>query len=132
MESGKSENTLQRLALFCEVDGVKTEGFALGREFSVHERMLRSAKIFGILFFIGCGTIVVPVLHFILPPLFWLTASILGTTTWLETSEILSGEIACPNCKHVNSFLREAEEWPKVQRCGGCSFILSIKPATPA
>ncbi len=122
----------QRIILTCEVDGVTTEGFALRREYSSAERIARAAKIFGILFFIGIGTIVVPLLHFILPPLFWLAATVLGTTTWLETSEVLSGEIACPNCKHLNLFVREAEEWPKVQRCGGCSFTLSIKPVPQA
>lgn len=130
----ESSPTLQsdRLLLACEVDGIVTEGFALRRDFTAGERLKRAAKIFGILFFIGIGTIVVPILHFILPPLFWLAATVLGTTTWLETSEVLSGEIACPNCKHVNVFQREAEEWPKVQRCGGCSYTLTIKPLRQA
>lgn len=124
MNPGESKITLS-----CEVDGVITHGFAIRREFSTQERIARSAKIFFILFFIGLGTVVVPVLHFILPPLFLIAATFLGTTTWLETSEVLSGEIACPNCKHKNVFQREAEEWPRIQRCGGCSFTLTVKLA---
>jgi len=118
-----------KIELTCDVDGVVTHGFAMRRPFGTRERMVRAGKMFGILFFLGFGTVVVPVLHFILPPLFWLAASVFGTTTWLETSEVLGGEIACPNCKHVNRFAREAEEWPRTQRCGGCSFMLTIKKA---
>ena len=113
--------------LTCEVDDHVTEGKALRRDFSFSERLIRTAKIFGILAAIGVGTVVVPILHFILPPLFLLAACIFATTTWLETSEVLSGQIACPNCKTNMLFAREAEEWPKIQRCPGCSYTLTIK-----
>jgi hypothetical protein len=122
------ESQETKLKLICEADGQITEGFAIRRPFTTQERMMRAGKIFGILFVIGLGTIVVPILHFILPPLFLLAACIFGTTTWMEDAEVLSGEIACPNCKHVMVFPREAEEWPKIQRCGGCSYLLTIKP----
>ena len=128
-EAPTPEVSSEKIPLVCEVDGVTTQGFALRREFSKSERMARSAKIFAILFFIGLGTVVVPILHFVLPFVFLGAAGLFATTTWMETSEVLGGEIACPNCKHVNVFSREAEEWPRVQRCGGCSFMLTIKRA---
>lgn len=117
----------ERISLRCDVDGVVTEGYALRKQFTFQERVFRTIRVFGILMLIGVGTVVVPLLHFILPPLFMLAACIFGTTTWLETSEVIEGEIACPNCKFAIKFPREAEEWPKVQRCGGCSFTLKIE-----
>lgn len=122
------ENT-QRLILETEVDGLKTEGFVFRRDFTQHERMIRASKMTGILWIVGLLTIVVPILHFILPPLFFIAGVVLGWTTWMESGEILEGEFTCPNCKHRMTFQREAEEWPKVQRCGGCSFTLKTFPA---
>lgn len=118
----------QTIKLICTEDGKTTEGFAVRRDFSVQERVLRAGKVFGILFAIGIGTVVVPLLHFILPPLFLLTACVFGTTTWLETSEVLEGEIACPNCTTLMNIPREAEEWPLKRRCAGCSYLLTVKP----
>lgn len=119
----------QTIKLTCSEDGKITEGSALRRDFSFQERVLRTGKVFGILFAIGVGTVVVPILHFILPPLFLLLACIFGTTTWLETSEVLKGEINCPNCETRMEIPREAEDWPLKRRCRGCSYLLTVKPS---
>ncbi len=118
----------QRLVLETEVDGIKTEGFVIRRDLSKNERLSRSAKIFGIFFAVALFTIFVPILHFILPPLFLIVGIVFFWTTWLETGEVLEGEFTCPNCKHKMILPREAEEWPKVQRCGACSFMLRTYP----
>ncbi len=121
--------TDQKIELVTEVDGLKTHGYAYRRDLPRDERLKRSAKMFGVFFGLAFFGVFVPLLHFILPPLFLIAGGVFFWSTWLETGEVLSGEYICPNCKHVMTFPREAEEWPKIQRCGACSFMLRTYPA---
>ena len=129
-----NEDAPEKIVVRCEVDGVVTEGYALRRPLGQSERVLRSAKMFGIFFLIAFFTIFIPILHFILPPIMLVLGLVFATTTYLETAMVLEGQIACPNCRHVTVFAPEAEEWPKVQRCGGCSYMLTVvaEPSRPA
>jgi DNA-directed RNA polymerase subunit RPC12/RpoP len=122
----------QRIDIECTVDDLKTTGTATRRDFTRAERIKRTARTFGILFMIGCFSVVVPLLHLILPPLLLIVASVMAFVTWLETAEVIGGEIGCPNCKKTIELQHEAEEWPHVQRCPGCSFTLTITPRSNA
>lgn len=120
--------TEQQLTVDCTVDDLKTTGFAWRRDFERGERMARAARTFGILFVIGLFSVFVPLLHFILPPLFLIAGLVFGFLSWLETAEVTRGEVTCPNCQKKIELPREAEEWPKQTRCPGCSFTLTISP----
>lgn len=117
-----------RLTLICTVDGVSSHGFVLRRDLTKSERLSAAGKIFGVFLGIAFLTVFVPILHFILPPLSLIVGSMLAFGEYGSTGEMLSGEIPCPNCKHVNLLPHESEEWPRIQRCGGCSFTLTITP----
>ena len=121
----------REIELICQVDDLTTPGRASRRDFTVAERAKRAARSFGILFVIAFFTIFIPILHFILPPLILIAAGVFSFVTWLETGEVLDGETSCPNCRKAITLPRESEEWPKVQRCPGCSFTLSISPRVP-
>ena len=118
-----------KITLSTKVDDLRTEGFAERRDLEHSERVSRAARIFGILFGVGLVSVLVPVLHLILPPLFLIAGMIFATTTYMETAEILSGEVTCPNCHRVMALRPEAEEWPKSLRCEGCSYTLTVEPA---
>jgi hypothetical protein len=118
----------QRLAVLCTVDDLKTDGFVLRRDIPRSERVRRAGKMMGIFFLAAFFTLFVPILHFILPPLFLIVGGILSWSTWMETAEILTGEIVCPNCKKVMTLGRSSEDWPKDHRCEGCSYSLKVLP----
>ena len=120
--------TEQKLDLDCVVDDLRTTGFAYRRDFETSERTARAGRTFGILFVIALFSVFVPLLHFILPPLFLIAGFVFGFVAWLETAEVTRGEVSCPNCKKAIELTREAEEWPKILRCPGCSFTLTIRP----
>jgi hypothetical protein len=120
----------QRVTLSCEVDGAKTLGFAFRRDLEKSERMTRAARVLGICWGVAVITVFVPILHFILVPGFLILGCVLGVTTWMETGEVLKGEISCPNCKKAVELVKGSEEWPKTMRCPGCSYTLTIKQET--
>lgn len=117
----------QRISLVCKVDDLKTEGWAERRNLTQSERLARSGKIFGVCFLVACLTVFIPILHFVLPPLFLIIGGVLAAGEYSGTGEVLNGEITCPNCKKVMNLPKETEEWPRHQRCTGCSFSLTIE-----
>lgn len=125
----QTATSYERIPVVCLVDDLKTEGFVLRRDLSKGERVQRALKIFGICFGVAFLTIFIPILHFILPPLFLILGGIFATTTFMETAMLGGGEVTCPNCKKVMTIRKEAEEWPKTLRCEGCSFTLTVKRA---
>jgi hypothetical protein len=124
------DSQAQRLSLICKVDDLSTEGWVERRPLAQNERLARAGKIFGIFFGAALLTVFVPILHFILPPLLLLTGSVLAFGEYTGKGEILDGEFTCPNCKRQMKLPRETEEWPRTQRCEGCSFTLSLEPKT--
>lgn len=117
----------QTIALQCSVDGQTTTGSADRRDLSQSERWRRAGKVFGLAFLVAFFTIFIPVLHFILPPLILLGGCVISFTTYMENSEVLKGEIPCPNCAKAITLTRESEEWPKTVRCPGCAYTLQIE-----
>ena len=115
-----------RLDLQVKVDDLVTTGWVERRDLSKEERVARGMRIFGIFFGAAFLCVFVPVLHFILPPLSLIIGTILAINEYNGRSEVMRGEITCPNCKKVMEMPKETEEWPLSKRCTGCSFNLTI------
>ena len=108
--------------------GKTTFGSAERRDLLNADRFQRAAKIFGAFFFVAFITLFIPILHFVLPPLFLLVGGGLAFATWTERGWIERAAIHCPNCGVEFRFDEVAESWPKSARCPGCSCMLEIKP----
>jgi hypothetical protein len=117
----------EKIAVICRVDDLTTPGYAIRRDLTTAERLQRGGKTLGVCWLVAFVCIFVPILHFILVPLFFLLGLFLGGSVWMSKSEILEGEITCPNCKKVNQLPKDAESWPMQRRCEGCSFSLTIE-----
>lgn len=126
-EESVDESKYEQVPVVCSVDDLRTNGFVLRRDLDHSERVARAARMFGILFLVAFLTVFIPILHFVLPPLFLILGFIFATTTYLETGEVLRGEIDCPNCKRKMQLRKEAEGWPKSMRCEGCSYTLKVE-----
>jgi len=124
------ENQGQRLEISCSLDAVTTRGFVMRRDLEQSERLSRAGKIFGMFFLAALVTVFIPLLHFVLPPLAILLGGALATSEYLNAGEVMAGEIECPNCKKKIVFRRQAEEWPRSQRCESCYFTLSFERET--
>ena len=120
----------ERLQVTCRVDDLETTGFVERRDLSTHERLMRALRILAILWLVAGITVFVPILHFVLVPGFFLLGILFSVTTWMGKGEIAKGAITCPNCKKAMEIGKEAEGWPRVQRCTGCAFTLTVKPLT--
>jgi hypothetical protein len=116
----------QQVEVICTLDSQTTTGHVWRRDFTRTDRMTRALKMGGIFFGVTFITLFIPVLHFVLVPLFLLLTVVFGFNAWMEKGEVLKGEVLCPNCSEKFLFSREAEGWPKSQRCPKCTFLLSF------
>lgn len=73
--------------------------------------------------------ILIPVLHFILVPAFFLLGIYLAVRTTKLKDEIISGAISCPHCSQTVNLPRSAASWPHSEICQNCSSVLRIRPA---
>ncbi len=112
--------------MICVCEDRSSEGQVIRRDFSGSERILRALKVGGILFGAAVLTVFVPVLHFVLVPLFLILSLVFGITTWLAKGEVISGEVNCPSCGAKNVLRKAPESWPKQERCSGCSLLLQF------
>ena len=120
----------QKVEIVCTLGDQKTYGHAFRREFSKSERAQRTLKVGGILFGVTLLTAFIPVLHFVLVPLFLILSLVFGLNAWTEKAEIQSAEAPCPSCAEPTRLGTQAEGWPKTQRCPKCQFLLSYDVAT--
>lgn len=125
------EPSFQRANIICKIDDQNTSGWVLRRDLSSSERLIRGLKLSGIFLLCAAIAVFIPILHFVLVPLLLLLSLVMGVAVWLTRGEILSGEAACPNCGVINNLNKQSEDWPRTQRCTGCSMLLTFEITTP-
>lgn len=96
------------------------------RHFTNGERLTRTAKVSGALLLAGFFTVFIPILHFILPPIFLVLSLVFGIATWTDRSEIVAGGFTCPYCQTENSLKGENDKFPREQRCEKCQLTIAL------
>lgn len=114
------------ITLECQENDKVTTGSAIRRDLTSGERLLRSFRSIAIFWIVALLSVFVPVLHFILVPLFIILGIVFGIMTFLQSSLILSGTVLCPSCKAEVQLVPNAESWPREQRCTSCYLMLKI------
>lgn len=116
----------EKIQILCRRDGNETEGFARLHPFQHSERVSRAFKIASAFFGVGLLTVFIPILHFVLPPLFFLAGIAFAVATYHTKAEIISGEFTCPSCRALNQLTRQSESFPTSPRCSSCHLTLEL------
>ncbi|MCB0363066.1 MAG: hypothetical protein KDD35_10105 [Bdellovibrionales bacterium] len=117
----------ERIELVSQIEEQTRSGFAIRRDFSNSERIWRALKVLAIGWGIGLFAVIIPMLHFILVPLFVLGGLILSVVTWFERGQVVKGEVSCPNCGSNVYLSLSSERWPRTYRCPSCYMSLSVR-----
>jgi hypothetical protein len=91
------------------------------------ERLLRALKFSGMCWVAGSISIFIPLLHFILVPLFLISGPILFFFLLRQESVILGGEGTCPSCQSFLPIARSAFRFPCSDLCTRCYHLLRIE-----
>lgn len=91
-------------------------------------RLIRGLKALGICWAIAIFCILIPILHFVLVPLFLLIGALMFMQQWGQQYYFVSGSILCPSCQTEIKPKAGAFDWPKREICHNCRADLSFSP----
>jgi hypothetical protein len=94
--------------------------------YNTAERALAAARISAILLVITIACVFIPILHFVLVPVFFLLTIAAGINAYLTSAKIDGGQSTCPSCKAPFTLANESYSFPKDFRCRACSVTLHL------
>lgn len=91
------------------------------------ERLKNAFRIFGLMIFFSFISIFVPILHFFLVPVFFITSFVLFLDRWQETHRNGGGKGQCPKCHQ--DFTVQASKWKDriTNNCDHCHEDLEVR-----
>lgn len=112
-----------------DINSDKVEyGIAKIRSYSQQERTLNAFKTLGLFWGLAVLSVFLPVLHFVLVPLFLILGIVLALKKQNLSYQLESGEIKCPGCGtlvHLNS--SSFQDFHS-EICQSCAVVLRVKP----
>jgi len=91
------------------------------------ERLARAGKRLGILWGAAIVCLFIPIVHFLLVPLFLITGLALAIVAFLGSIRIIGSELICPDCKNTFNLPETRESWPIDYSCPRCTRYLWIE-----
>jgi hypothetical protein len=91
-------------------------------------RAMRAATRWVGLWVLAVGSILVPLLHFVLVPGFFIAGPLLAMLAFRETVVVTSTQVTCPKCGKQSGIETGTTGWPAGLRCTHCSTTFSAKP----
>lgn len=93
-------------------------------------QIMRGLKALGICWVIALLCILVPILHFVLVPLFLVVGAFMFFQQMSIKVYLVEGKFNCPSC-NAEIILKPAPfDWPKREICEACRADLSLNPKT--
>jgi hypothetical protein len=92
------------------------------------DRLGRSLKWTAILWGGALISVLIPILHFLLVPSFFIAGPIVGWLTYKTEKAVLGGKGSCPFCKAPLEIAKTAYEFPVKELCTECYSSLAIQP----
>ncbi len=104
-----------------------TAGVAKVQPLTSAERAGRALKVFGLSVVMALPCVVVPLLHFVLPPAVLITGTVIAVLRWRQTEVLLSLDAACPTCGAVGKLKASGPVKEGRQlHCDGCGFMADL------
>ena len=99
-------------------------------DLSVKDRLFRAMVRAGAVFLVGCISIIIPVLHFILFPLFFILSIALFFFFFSQKKLVLSGAATCPKCSSTIKIFQQQLTLPLIDVCEGCHRRVEVSLAS--
>lgn len=96
------------------------------RSFSPREVLTKSLQKLGMFWGLALFSILLPVVHFVLTPLFFILGIYLAVRARKFRHEILSGSINCPHCKAPVTIGKAAFFEEHTEICQNCASVVRI------
>lgn len=97
--------------------------------FSTGQRAGRALVRLGALWVLAVGSVLIPLLHFVLVPGFALLGPVLAFFAFQPTVKVTSKSVTCPKCAQTSTVEDGATGWPVTLRCSQCSTTFFASPS---
>ena len=115
------------MTLLAETNDFKKVQFTASEHiFSQNEKIKRGLKSFFIFFIIALLCILIPILHFVLVPGFFIFAIYKFVSTTREMGNISNADFKCPSCNQQIQLKNISLQFPRKEHCPGCRNSLKI------
>ncbi len=121
--TGESQLAVRAFETGVEGDGLGTVDVL---SWSKKDRTARALKFGGICWVASVVSIIIPLLHFVLVPGFFLAGPIVFATILSRERVIKGGRAKCPRCAAEFKIERSVFKFPMLDRCTGCGKELKI------
>ncbi len=92
-------------------------------------RWRTALKQAGMLFGLGIATLVLPLIHYVAPPVLWLSALVIFVLRLGDRSRIVSGSGPCPHCQATVLVTPQLLKLPLETFCDACRWKVVVEPA---
>lgn len=129
MKTKSSKGIDMRIEIKGKANSEKYEyGFAEVRTYSPREIMTKSLKSLAIFWGIAIVSILLPIVHFVSVPAFFLIGIFTALRARKYHEEFISGEITCPHCSKQITIGKTPIIWPVPVICQSCASVVSVTP----
>lgn len=104
-----------------------TTGELTVRTYSPSEKVFQAAKRLGLFWLISLASVLIPVLHFVLVPLFAVLGIFFAVRTYRSEGAVLRGTTTCPNCKADITVQPGVLQWPVTEICQSCTRVVRMR-----
>lgn len=108
-----------------------TEGALQVLDLNDKMRMRTAARQAGILFGIGTACLVLPLIHYVLPPVLWISAVVVFVRRLGDRSRLLGGGGPCPRCGARVEVTPQLFVLPIETFCDQCRWAVRIEATSP-
>lgn len=132
METNSQISFIEKGGAYCSVrvkdaNGREAQGEVYIQVWDQKKRTARALKTLGLCWGLALITVVVPILHFILVPGFFVAGPAAAWIIYQQSSIVLGGATTCPKCKEAFKIERGREKWPLEDVCSKCYQAVFIE-----
>ena len=104
----------------------RASGEAMLERWSARQRFWRAARMFAVMVLLTVASALVPILHFVLVPLFVILTLVLPSVAYAKSQRIRGGIAMCPECHHHFPLMAGVSRLPFQDHCTACQRTLTI------
>lgn len=109
------------------MDERRTTGFLEVKKFNPADKTRTALKKLALWWGLSILSILVPVFHFVLVPLFFFLGFFFARKGYKSEGEVLDGKTTCPHCGAEVKVGKGELNWPVTEICQGCARVVRME-----
>lgn len=123
-----TRNETESIKIVADVsDERTTPGELTVKIFTPTDKAFQAGKRLGLFWLIAVASILIPILHFVLVPLFLAPGVFFAVRTYRSEGAVLRGTTTCPHCKADIKIQPGVLQWPLTEICQNCTRVVRMR-----